>query len=212
MSDSGGCKPPRRMQSCPTWPDNPPLGPFSGNSIERVYVALNLFLSLALGDLQGVRRLQVHPKCGRSTEIAGQAKQTRHWSLIRMLCCPFRLPLSASNRFAGGAFRSSSLVAASIIRSFRRATNRHPPVKLPTDLSGQELVKVLLRVGFAINRQKGSHIVFRRGDPCARVVVPDHKRCALELRGRFETKQRSPWSNCRNCAEPRFMSRSHGAG
>ena len=49
-------------------------------------------------------------------------------------------------------------------------------MKLPTDLSGQELVKVLLRVGFAINRQKGSHIVFRRGDPCARVVVPDHKR------------------------------------
>ena len=49
-------------------------------------------------------------------------------------------------------------------------------MKLPTDLSGQELVKVLLRVGFAVNRQKGSHVVLRRGDPCARVVVPDHKR------------------------------------
>ena len=49
-------------------------------------------------------------------------------------------------------------------------------MKLPADLSGQELVKVLLRVGFVVNRQKGSHIVLRRAEPYARVVVPDHKR------------------------------------
>ena len=49
-------------------------------------------------------------------------------------------------------------------------------MKLPTDLSGQELVKVLLRLGFVISRQRGSHIVLRRGNPYARVVVPDHKR------------------------------------
>jgi predicted RNA binding protein YcfA (HicA-like mRNA interferase family) len=36
-------------------------------------------------------------------------------------------------------------------------------------------VKVLLRVGFVVNRQKGSHIILKRGDPYARVVVPDHK-------------------------------------
>ena len=48
-------------------------------------------------------------------------------------------------------------------------------MKLPTDVSGQELVKVLVRLGFVVNRQKGSHIVLRRGDPYARVVVPDHK-------------------------------------
>jgi predicted RNA binding protein YcfA (HicA-like mRNA interferase family) len=48
-------------------------------------------------------------------------------------------------------------------------------VKLPTDLSGEDLVKVLLRVGFVVNRQKGSHIVLRRAHPYARVVVPDHK-------------------------------------
>jgi len=50
------------------------------------------------------------------------------------------------------------------------------PVKLPTDISSQELVKALLRAGFVANRQKGSHIILRRGDPYARVVVPDHKR------------------------------------
>jgi predicted RNA binding protein YcfA (HicA-like mRNA interferase family) len=49
-------------------------------------------------------------------------------------------------------------------------------VKLPKDLSGQELVKVLLRVGFVVNRQRGSHIILRRDNPYARVVVPDHKR------------------------------------
>jgi predicted RNA binding protein YcfA (HicA-like mRNA interferase family) len=48
-------------------------------------------------------------------------------------------------------------------------------VKLPTDISGQELVAVLVRVGFVVNRQRGSHIVLRRGNPYARVVVPDHK-------------------------------------
>ena len=49
-------------------------------------------------------------------------------------------------------------------------------MKLPTDPSGQELVKVLPQVGFVIKRQKGSHIILGRGDPYARVVVPDHKR------------------------------------
>ena len=48
-------------------------------------------------------------------------------------------------------------------------------MKLPTDVSGQELVKVLQRLGFVVNRQRGSHIVLRRADPFARVVVPDHK-------------------------------------
>ncbi|MGD0618242.1 MAG: type II toxin-antitoxin system HicA family toxin [Bryobacteraceae bacterium] len=49
-------------------------------------------------------------------------------------------------------------------------------MKLPSDLSGQELVKILQRIGFLVNRQRGSHIVLRREDPYARVVVPDHKR------------------------------------
>ena len=48
-------------------------------------------------------------------------------------------------------------------------------MKLPADISGQELVKVLLRVGFVVNRQRGSHIILRRDSPYARVVVPDHK-------------------------------------
>jgi predicted RNA binding protein YcfA (HicA-like mRNA interferase family) len=48
-------------------------------------------------------------------------------------------------------------------------------LKLPTDLSGQELVRVLLRVGFVVSRQRGSHIILRRVEPYARVVVPDHK-------------------------------------
>jgi predicted RNA binding protein YcfA (HicA-like mRNA interferase family) len=49
-------------------------------------------------------------------------------------------------------------------------------VKLPTDVSGQHLVKALVRVGFVVKRQTRSHIILKRADPYARVVVPDHKR------------------------------------
>jgi len=47
--------------------------------------------------------------------------------------------------------------------------------KLPTDLPGRELVRILLRLGFAFQRQHGSHIILRRESPYARVTVPDHK-------------------------------------
>ena len=47
--------------------------------------------------------------------------------------------------------------------------------KLPTDLSGQELVKILSRIGFVFQRQQGSHMVLRRESPFARVVVPNHR-------------------------------------
>ena len=48
-------------------------------------------------------------------------------------------------------------------------------MKLPTDLSGQELRRALERVGFVYQRQKGSHMILRRDDPHSRVVIPDHK-------------------------------------
>lgn len=47
--------------------------------------------------------------------------------------------------------------------------------KLPTALSGRDLVKVLQRIGFVVQRQRGSHIVLRRDAPFARVTVPNHK-------------------------------------
>jgi len=47
--------------------------------------------------------------------------------------------------------------------------------KLPTDLSGRDLRKALERVGFIWTRQRGSHMIMRRPQPSARVVVPDHK-------------------------------------
>jgi len=47
--------------------------------------------------------------------------------------------------------------------------------RLPTDLSGREVVRVLQRIGFVFQRQRGSHIVLRRDTPFARVTVPDHK-------------------------------------
>ncbi|MBI4443507.1 MAG: type II toxin-antitoxin system HicA family toxin [Acidobacteria bacterium] len=47
--------------------------------------------------------------------------------------------------------------------------------KLPTDLSGQRLRKALERARFICTRQRGSHMVLRRAQPFARVVVPNHK-------------------------------------
>lgn len=40
-------------------------------------------------------------------------------------------------------------------------------------LSGQEIVKALERLGFAVVRQKGSHIVMRKGP--SGCVVPNHR-------------------------------------
>ncbi len=45
----------------------------------------------------------------------------------------------------------------------------------PSGMSGTEVVKALQRAGFYIKRKKGSHIVLRRDNPFAQVVVPDHK-------------------------------------
>ena len=47
--------------------------------------------------------------------------------------------------------------------------------KLPTDLSGREVCVALERAGFVFRRQSGSHMILRRDNPHARVVVPDHK-------------------------------------
>ncbi len=46
--------------------------------------------------------------------------------------------------------------------------------KLPR-ISGREGAKALGKVGFYLKRQEGSHMILRRDDPFAQVVVPDHK-------------------------------------
>ena len=46
--------------------------------------------------------------------------------------------------------------------------------KLPR-ISGRECVKALKRAGFRFKRREGSHIIMRRDEPFAQVVVPDHK-------------------------------------
>jgi predicted RNA binding protein YcfA (HicA-like mRNA interferase family) len=47
--------------------------------------------------------------------------------------------------------------------------------KLPTDISGRDLVQALQRIGFVVQRQRGSQFVLRRETPHARVTVPNHK-------------------------------------
>jgi predicted RNA binding protein YcfA (HicA-like mRNA interferase family) len=49
--------------------------------------------------------------------------------------------------------------------------------KLPK-ISGQECVKALQKIGFYQKRRESSHIILRRDEPFAQVVVPDHKELA----------------------------------
>ncbi|MBD1924212.1 type II toxin-antitoxin system HicA family toxin [Microcoleus sp. FACHB-831] len=46
--------------------------------------------------------------------------------------------------------------------------------KIPR-ISGRECVNALAKVGFYFKRQQSSHIILRRDDPFAQVVVPDHR-------------------------------------
>jgi len=46
--------------------------------------------------------------------------------------------------------------------------------KLPR-VSGKECIRGLLKAGFSINRQEGSHIILRRDNPFSQLVVPNHK-------------------------------------
>ncbi len=42
-------------------------------------------------------------------------------------------------------------------------------------ISGGDCVKALGKIGFYLKRQHGSHMILRRDNPFAQVVVPNHK-------------------------------------
>ena len=46
--------------------------------------------------------------------------------------------------------------------------------KLPV-ISGADCIEALEKVGFLIDRQRGSHVILAREDPRTTVSVPDHK-------------------------------------
>jgi predicted RNA binding protein YcfA (HicA-like mRNA interferase family) len=47
--------------------------------------------------------------------------------------------------------------------------------KLPIELSGRKARASLERAGFVFRRQSGSHMILRRDEPHARIIVPAHK-------------------------------------
>lgn len=50
--------------------------------------------------------------------------------------------------------------------------------KLP-QISGREAIKALAKLGYEVDRQRGSHIVLRKPEPPnRRLVVPDHRELA----------------------------------
>ncbi len=50
--------------------------------------------------------------------------------------------------------------------------------KLPR-VSGREVVRAFVRIGYEVDRQRGSHVVLRHCDPPhRRLVVPNHREVA----------------------------------
>lgn len=47
--------------------------------------------------------------------------------------------------------------------------------RLPRNLPYRRVVAALRRAGFYVRRQRSSHIIMRRDQPFAQVVVPAHK-------------------------------------
>jgi len=47
--------------------------------------------------------------------------------------------------------------------------------RLPRGLSFRRVVRALEKAGFHVRRTKGSHIVLRRNNPFAQVMVPAHR-------------------------------------
>ena len=45
-------------------------------------------------------------------------------------------------------------------------------MKLPSDVSGRDLVKVALKLGFELRRQRGSHVILKKGERL--LVIPQH--------------------------------------
>ncbi|MEM1305040.1 MAG: type II toxin-antitoxin system HicA family toxin [Planctomycetota bacterium] len=46
-------------------------------------------------------------------------------------------------------------------------------------VSGREVVRALAKIGYHLDRQRGSHMILRqRTEPFRRVTVPDHKEIA----------------------------------
>jgi predicted RNA binding protein YcfA (HicA-like mRNA interferase family) len=43
-------------------------------------------------------------------------------------------------------------------------------------VNGRECIRALERAGFTVKRQKGSHVIMKRGNPPARVIVPSHRK------------------------------------
>ncbi len=49
--------------------------------------------------------------------------------------------------------------------------------KLP-NISGKECIRALEKIGFYEKRRESSHVILRRDEPFAQVVVPDHAELA----------------------------------
>jgi len=52
-------------------------------------------------------------------------------------------------------------------------------MRIPRDVSGLDLAKLLERFGYQITRQKGSHLRLSKTNPTHHITIPDHSNLRL---------------------------------
>ena len=75
-------------------------------------------------------------------------------------------------------------------------------MKLPV-ISGRDCVAALGRAGFDFVRQKGSHVILRRDDPFAEVVVPLHGELNRGTLRAIVRQTGLPWRSSLTCCDLR---------
>lgn len=66
---------------------------------------------------------------------------------------------------------------------------------LPRGMFDKAVVNGLAKVGFCAERQKSSHLVPRRNDPLAQVLVSDHESPDTGDLSAIVTERVNPWKN-----------------
>lgn len=68
-------------------------------------------------------------------------------------------------------------------------------------ISGRECAKALIKVGFYLKRQRGSHIILRRDEPFAQVIIPDMKSWTGARCGQSSDTPDLLWMSSEACSE-----------
>lgn len=118
------------------------------------------------------------------SEIGNRFGARRRWNVFCTLPCTEGMPLSGRDkrRSLKEYTRSDSIIFRSGKREGEKRSRAAPKEHSRRDssvtekrllpVSGKQMVKVFRKIGFQVERQRGSHIVMSKGE--AILVIPNH--------------------------------------